>query len=164
MGLDKPMKITSLLSAVLLLAVTGLRAEDPKPAGDPPKAPEGRPERGPGGPQMTPEERVKIMTEKLGLSEEQQTKIKAIYAKNDELFKAFRGKDRPNLNEEERRKRGEAMKAQGEEINAVLTEEQKAKLKEMRGKGRGQGRGPKDGEKGAPPPPPPAPPAAPAPK
>ena len=94
MGLDKPMKITSLLSAVLLLAVTGLRAEDPKPAGDPPKAPEGRPERGPGGPQMTPEERVKIMTEKLGLSEEQQTKIKAIYAKNDELFKAFRGKGR----------------------------------------------------------------------
>lgn len=163
MGLDEPMKITSLLSAVLLLAVTGLRAEDPKPAGDPPKAPEGRPNRGPGGPQMTPEERIKGMTEKLGLSEEQQTKIKAIFAKNDELFKAARGKERGSLTEEERQKLRDAMKAQGEEINAVLTEEQKAKFKEMRGNFRGQGRGPKDGDKGAPPTPP-APPAAPAPK
>ena len=164
MGLDKPMKFTSLLSAVLLLAVTGLRAEDPKPAGDPPKAPEGRPNRGPGGPQMTPEERVKIMTEKLGLSEEQQTKIKAIFAKNDEIFKAARGKERGSLSEEERQKLREAMKSQGEEINAVLTDEQKAKYKEMRGNWRGQGRGPKGGDKGAPPPPPPAPPAAPAPQ
>lgn len=158
------MKFTSLLSAVLLLAVTGLRAEDPKPAGDPPKAPEGRPNRGPGGPQMTPEERIKGMTEKLGLSEEQQTKIKAIFAKNDEIFKAARGKERGSLSEEERQKLREAMKSQGEEINAVLTDEQKAKYKEMRGNWRGQGRGPKGGDKGAPPPPPPAPPAAPAPQ
>ena len=147
------MKITSLLSAVLLLSVTGLRADE-KPAADPPKNPEGRPGRGPGGRQFSSEDRLKFLTEKLGLTEEQQGKIKAIFAKNEEAFKAAMSKGRENMTEEDRTKMRDLMKAQNDEITAVLTDEQKTKYKELRGPGRGE-RGPRpDGKEGATPPPP----------
>jgi Spy/CpxP family protein refolding chaperone len=94
----------------------------------PAEKPEGGRPGGPGG--RSPEERLKMMTEKLGLTQEQQDKIKAIYAKNADAMKALREKGRENLTEEEKTKMREAMKAQMDEINAVLTEEQKTKMKE----------------------------------
>ncbi len=133
--------IKSIAVAVLaLLSTTQLsKAEDQK-------KPEGRRPGGPGGPGgFGPEERLKMMTEKLGLTQEQQDKIKAIYAKNADAMKAFREKGRENLTEEDREKIKAAMKAQLEEVQAVLTDEQKAKMKESFQK-RGEGRGP-DGDK-----------------
>lgn len=94
------------------------------------KKPEGRPpggERRGGG---SPEERLKMMTERLGLTQEQQDKIKAIYAKDAEAMKALFEKGRDNLTDEDKKKMGEMRKAQMEAVQAVLTEEQKTKMKE----------------------------------
>src|SRR3954468_9474405 len=77
------------------------------------------------GQRLTPEERLKRMTESLSLTQEQQDKIKAIFEKNkgkiEEARKAPEG--------ERRAKVQEAMKAQNEEVAAVLTQEQKDKQK-----------------------------------
>jgi Spy/CpxP family protein refolding chaperone len=83
------------------------------------------------------------MTEKLGLNEEQQGKIKAIYEKNEPKLKELQAKGRQNLTEEDRTKLRELMKAQNEEVVAVLTPEQKEKFKAMRTEGgrAGGGRG-----------------------
>jgi protein CpxP len=95
------------------------------------KKPEGRPpgggERRGGG---SPEERLKMMTEKLGLTQEQQDKIKAIYAKDADAMKAMREKVRENLSEEEKTKMREMFKTQMEAVQAVLTDEQKTKMKD----------------------------------
>jgi Spy/CpxP family protein refolding chaperone len=131
------------LLPLLILPLAGLfampaavQAEDakPKPPGE---------RRGPGGPggRMNPEERLKMMTEKLGLSEEQQTKIKAIQEKNGPAMKELMAKGRENLSEEDKTKLRELGKAQMEEIGAVLTPEQKEKMKELRGAGGPGGEG-----------------------
>jgi Spy/CpxP family protein refolding chaperone len=122
-----------ILTATGLLAIpVGVRAEDAKPG-----APGER--RGPGGPgggpRMNPEERLKMMTEKLGLSQDQQDKIKAIQEKNFPQMKELMAKGRDNLTEEDKTKMRDLMKNQMEEIGAVLTPEQKEKFKEMRGPG-----------------------------
>ena len=88
---------------------TPVQAEDPKPK--PPGERGGR--GGPGGPgRMNPEERLKMMTEKLSLTEEQQTKIKAIQEKNGPQMKELMAKGRENLSEDDRTKMRELMKAQ----------------------------------------------------
>ena len=127
------------LLPLLILTVTGLlalpvaiRAEDPKPGGP---GGEKRGPGGPGGPRMSPEERLKMMTEKLGLSQDQQDKIKAIMEKSGPQMKELMAKGRENLTEEDKKKMGEMRKAQMEEIDAVLTPEQMEKMKEARGPG-----------------------------
>ena len=70
------------------------------------------------------------MTETLGLTQDQQDKIKAIYAKDADAMKALREKGRENLTEEERTKMRDAFKTQMEAVQAVLTEEQKTKMKD----------------------------------
>ena len=137
--------------AILSLAVAGLcavpfqvRAQDvpPKPPGGdkapPPPGehgdkPGGKPrgDRPPGG-RMNPEERLKLMTEKLGLTPEQQEKIKAIHEKNAPQMKELMDKGRENLSEADRTKLRELRKGQQEEIAAVLTPEQREKMKELR--------------------------------
>lgn len=125
------------LLPILILTATGLlampaviQAEDTKSGGP------GGEKRGPGGPgRMRPEERLKMMTEKLGLSEEQQGKIKAIQEKNAPAMKELMAKGRDNLSEEDKAKMRELMKTQMEEIGTVLTPEQREKMKEMRGPG-----------------------------
>jgi Spy/CpxP family protein refolding chaperone len=114
--------LLTLSMAVALPAV--VRAEEPKPGGP------GGEKRGPGG-RGNPEERLKMMTEKLGLSKDQQDKIKAIQEKNAPKMKELMAKGRENLTEEDK----QVFKAQMEEIGAVLTPEQKEKMKEMRGPG-----------------------------
>lgn len=94
------------------------------------KKPEGRP---PGGERRgfgSPEDRLKMMTERLGLTQEQQDKIKAIYAKDADAMKALREKGRENLTEEDKTKMRDMFKAQTEAVQAVLTDEQKTKMKE----------------------------------
>ncbi len=127
------------LLPLLILTLTGLlaiptatRAEDAKPGGK--KGGPGGAGAG-GGERMNPEARLKMMTEKLGLTEEQQGKVKAIQEKNAPAMKELMAKGRDNLTEEDKTKMREAMKAQMEEIAAVLTPEQKEKMKEMRGPG-----------------------------
>lgn len=137
------------ITAVGLVAVPSLtQAEDAKPA-----APAGD-KPAPGGPggrgQFDPAARLKLMTEKLGLTQEQQDKIKAIYEKNAPAMKDLMAKGRENLTEEDRTKMRELGKAQNDEIDALLTPEQKEKRKEMRPAGRrGEGK-PGEGKPGEP--------------
>ena len=127
----------TIAAAALLSIPTFVLAQD-APAGG------GQGERRAGGRGFgTPEERLKRLTEALTLTQEQQDKVKAIFAKNEETFKAAREKGR-NMTEEERTKFGEAMRAQNEEIQALLTPEQKEKYKDMaqrRGGDRPRGEG-----------------------
>jgi Spy/CpxP family protein refolding chaperone len=88
------------------------------------KKPEGRRAGGPGG-RISPEERLKKMTEQLGLSQEQQDKIKAIFEGGREEMAKL--KDTPE--DQRRAKFGEFMKAQSEKVLAVLTPEQQEKYK-----------------------------------
>ncbi len=116
-------KSIAIAATALLFTSQFTQAED-KPEG-------GRPPGGPGGGRFgSAEDRLKMMTERLGLTQEQQDKVKTIMGKNADAFKALREKGRENLTEEDKTKMREMMKAQMEEINAVLTEEQKTKMKE----------------------------------
>jgi len=81
---------------------------------------------------MDPAERLKIMTEKLGLSQDQQDKVKAIQEKHAPEFKELMAKGRENATDADKAKLRELVKTQMEEIGAVLTPEQKEKMKELR--------------------------------
>ena len=85
---------------------------------------------------MDPEARLKFLTEKLGLDADQQAKIKAIFEKNGPKFKELMAKGRENLTDADKTAMRELMKAQAEEIKAVLTPEQQEKMKELRPHGR----------------------------
>lgn len=111
----------------------------PMLAQDQPKRP-----GGPGG-RMSPEERLKVMTEKLGLSAEQQEKVKAVYEKYGPQMKELMSKGRENLTEQDRSKMQELMKSQNGEINAILTPEQQEKMKELHPQGPGGHKGGKHG-------------------
>ena len=113
--------ILTIAAAALLAVSTSVFAEDEKP-----KAPAGR----------APGERLKMMTEKLGLTEEQQGKIKAIIEKNMPKAKELR-EDTALSQEDKRAKMQELRKAEVEEIRAVLTPEQQEKMKELRQAGKG---------------------------
>jgi len=124
--------LTMCVAAAALFAIPTAALAQDKPAGEAPA----RGERGRG--RFSPEERLKRMTESLGLTQEQQGKMKAIYEKNAPVFKEFMAKGRENLTEEDRTKLRELMKAQGEAIEAVLTPEQKEKAKAEREKRRAE--------------------------
>ena len=82
------------------------------------------------GGRITPEARLKQMTETLALTQEQQTKIKGILEANQAKFAALR--DLPQ--DERRTKSRELTQAQNDEIDKVLTAEQKEKAKAERAK------------------------------
>ena len=109
--------------AALIATSASVFAEDEKP-----KAPERPAARAPG-------ERLKMLTEKLGLTEEQQGKIKEIFAKNMPKAKEVR-EDAALSQEDKRAKMMELRKAEAEEIRAVLTPEQQEKMKALRKEGR----------------------------
>ena len=136
----------SIATALLTLPSVSFAADEKKPEG---KRPGGA--GGPGGARVSPEERLKKMTELLGLSQEQQDKIKAIQEKNAPAMKELMAKGRENLTEEDKTKMKELFKAQMEATNEVLTAEQKEKWKaEMEKRGGPGGRRPggdKPGEK-----------------
>ena len=129
-------------TALLTLPTLSLAADEKKPEG---KRPGGA--GGPGG-RFSAEERLKHMTESLGLTQEQQDKVKAILEKDAPKMKELMAKGRENLTEEDKAKMGELMKAQREEIAAILTPEQKEKQKaEMEKRGGRRPGGDKAGEK-----------------
>ena len=132
----KPFTLSLSLVALALFAVPTTTFAQDKPAGD-------HPQRTAGARHMDPEARLKSMTEKLGLSADQQAKIKAIFEKNAPKFKELMDKGRANLTDADKKAMGDLRKAQTEEIKAVLTPEQQAKMKESRPAGRG---GPKPAE------------------
>jgi Spy/CpxP family protein refolding chaperone len=119
--------ILSIAATALLTLPTLSIAADEKPAGQRQR--------------MSPEERLKKMTEQLGLSQDQQDKIKAIFEKNAPALKEIFSKGRENLTEEDKTKMRDLLKAQAEDISAVLTPEQKEKWKVEMEKRRGGGPG-----------------------
>lgn len=140
----KHLNLTLSIAATALLTLPTLSlAADEKPEGK-------RPGGAGGGQRSTPEERLKKMTETLGLSQEQQDKVKAIQEKNAPAMKELFAKGRENLTEEDKTKMKELFKTQTEEINAILTPEQKEKYKaemEKRREGGPRRGGDKPGEK-----------------
>ncbi len=163
--MKKQPTILSLAVAALCLVPASIRALDAVPpnppggttappvAGDKPGSkPEGKGERRPGGGEgrMDPAERLKMMTEKLGLSKDQQDKIKVIMEKNAPQFKELMGKGRENLTDADKEKFKELIKSQMEEIGAILTPEQKEKMKELRPGGAGGDRKPGERKPGKP--------------
>jgi len=121
-------------AALFTLPTIGFAQE--KPAGDPPARTAGAGR----GARSTPEARLKQMTEALGLTQEQQDKIKAIFEKNAPAMKELRDKGFQNLTDEDKTKMRDLMKKQTEEVDAVLTPEQKEKQKAAMEKRRGAGR------------------------
>jgi Spy/CpxP family protein refolding chaperone len=154
-GLQAIMKIhltlLSLAAAALCAAPNAVHAEDavpPKPPGGdkapapsaekPAAKPDGE-RRGPGG-RGTPGERLQMMKEKLNLTPEQEEKVKALQEKNGPEMRELMSKGRENLSDADKEKLRELMRGQMEEMAAILTPEQREKLKELRGAGPGGGR------------------------
>jgi Spy/CpxP family protein refolding chaperone len=93
-------------------------------------AQDAKPGEGQGGgrrPQQSPEERANHMKEALGLTDEQTSKILAIYQKAAESGKAIR-EDAAASADDKKSKFEALMKSTREEVGAVLTAEQKEKF------------------------------------
>jgi periplasmic protein CpxP/Spy len=81
--------------------------------------------------QMTPESRLKMLTEKLNLTEDQQAKVKPILEDESKQMKALH--DDTSLDPADRRvKMKELHDSSTEKINAILTPDQQAKWKQMK--------------------------------
>ena len=136
--------ILTLAVAALLTPALSFAQDKPagdKPAGDKPAGERPAGERGQGRRQLDPEARLKTMTEKLSLTQEQQDKIKTVWAKSADDMKALREKGRDNLTEADRTKMRETFQKQNEEVQAILTPEQKEKYKTEFAQGAGRRRG-----------------------
>jgi Spy/CpxP family protein refolding chaperone len=127
--------LTMCVALAALLAIPSTTLAQGNPAGE--GACEGA---GRHGARPTPEELIKRMTETLGLSQDQQDEIKAIYEKNSAAIKELMAKGFQNLTEEDMTKMRKMMKSQFEKLSAVLTPEQKEKLKAEMEKRRGKHR------------------------
>jgi Spy/CpxP family protein refolding chaperone len=81
--------------------------------------------------QMTPENRLKWMTEKLNLTDDQQAKIKPLLEDETTQMKAVRSDT--SLSPQDRHAKMKSINAAStEKINAILTPEQQTKWKEMK--------------------------------
>ena len=118
--MNKTLFVTPFAAAALFTSSIGAFAEDEKT-----KAPD-RPKAG-----GAPGDRLKAMSEKLGLTEEQKEKLKAIFEKNQPKIKEV-CTDTALSDEDKRAKMMELRKAEMEEIRTLLTPEQQEKMKEMR--------------------------------
>ena len=87
-----------------------------------------------GGPAMgamTPESRLKMLTEKLNLTEDQQAKVKPILEDEAKQKKALHD-DTSLAPADQQAKMKELHESSTEKINAVLTPDQQAKWKQMK--------------------------------
>lgn len=89
------------------------------------------PKQGAGKPGGKPDQRMQRMVEKLGLTQAQQDKIKGISEKYVAKLKPIRD-DKSLTKEQQREKVRPIIKSMNDEIEAVLTPEQRKKVKEMR--------------------------------
>ncbi len=80
---------------------------------------------------MSPEARLKLLTEKLGLDADQQAQIKAIYERNAPMLKELMAKGWENLTAADFKAMQELFMSQMEEVNALLRPEQLEKIKEL---------------------------------
>jgi Spy/CpxP family protein refolding chaperone len=124
------------VAAAMLLTIPSIGFAQDKPAGEVPARAErgGRP-----GARLNPEERLKQLTETLGLTQEQQDQIKIIFENTAAAIKELMAKGFQNLTEQDRARMLELMGSQLEAVSAVLTPEQKEKLKAAMEKGRAEG-------------------------
>lgn len=128
--------ILALATAGLLAATHQLRAEDPVPPTPPVNPPAGKPSVREGEPRparpnnlVGPSgDRLAMMKEALGLTPEQVEKLKPIFAKDMEKFKALR-EDTALTPEAKREKMRAIFEGSREEVKAVLTPEQAEKWK-----------------------------------
>lgn len=118
-----------ILAGLVLLAASVLRAAEPtSPSAGKPDRPPGRPER-----REEMRENAQKMAEELNLTDEQKAKTKAIHDQTGDALKAIH-KD-ASLSEEQKREKAKALRdSTQEQVRALLTPEQQAKAKEMRGK------------------------------
>lgn len=154
------MKSTFKLVTLLGLAAVALaplaRAED-QPATPPtPDAPATPPPGQPGGPGQHGHrggmrgDHLKMLSEKLNLTDAQRTQVKAILSAAEPQMKALR--DNESLSEEDRRTQFQAMrKSTHDQIRALLTPEQQATFDAMPPPGRPGHKGPPPGDGDAPP-------------
>ena len=119
-------------------------ADDTPPPPPPPN--EGKPEHGPR--HMNAEQQLKMMTERLGLTADQQASILPVLQARDEKAKSFRDLDRDAHREQMKA----LMTETHDKVGALLTADQKAKWAEMPGPGERHHE--KKGD--TPPPPPPS--------
>jgi Spy/CpxP family protein refolding chaperone len=139
--------LTKTLLSVLALAVGSL-APLSLSAQERPARPERAGQGGPGGPGGRGGDRLAMMSEQLGLSADQKTKVQAILESERQSIEALRADT--GLNQEARRaKMQEIRQSFAGKIREVLTPEQQAKMGEMRGArgpgGQGAGNAPKGG-------------------
>lgn len=80
---------------------------------------------------MTPENRLKMLTEKLNLTEDQQTKVKPILEDQSKQMKAIHD-DTSLAPAEKQAKMKDLHESSIEKMNAILTPDQQAKWKQMR--------------------------------
>ena len=147
----KQITTVSLLLIGSFGAVSNLSAADETLPPPPPPAHEGKGPGGPGG-RMNPEERIKMLTEALGLSEAQLAKLTPLIKAEMQDMRALR--DAKDLTPEQRKEKGKAIREASKlKIRAELTPEQVTKLEAWEknhpaGGPRGE-RGPKGEHKGA---------------
>lgn len=134
---------SAMLAATTLLAVQA-RAEDN--AGGPPPA--GEHKKGPEGERPKPGDRLKQMREKLGLSDEQVTKIKAIFEAEAQEIRALRKDDNAPPSPEKREQMKGIREKYKAQVDAVLTPEQREKAEAMRAKHADGQKGLKSGKEG----------------
>lgn len=143
------MKSTTRLAALLLAALGAALGSFAADNTQPP--PPTQAQHGPAGRAhpIDPEKRLARLTGHLGLTAEQQSKLRPIFAAEAEEMRKFDAT--PLTGEQRREKMRELRKANREKIAAILTPEQREKFARERRRG-GPGRhGP---EAGGPPPPP----------
>jgi protein CpxP len=83
---------------------------------------------------MTEEERINGLAAKLGLNDDQKTKLKAVYADESKAIKELRASSGfASLTPQEKRsKLGKIRQDANQKVMAFLTEDQKAKWKQLR--------------------------------
>ena len=90
-------------------------------------------------------DRMAKLTSELSLTDEQQAKLKPIFAANDEKMKALR--DDASLSREQKREKFRALREEiVAQVKPILTAEQLAKWQAMREARRGQGQPPGAGK------------------
>jgi len=87
-------------------------------------------EHGAMGP-MTPEDHLKMLTEKLNLTEDQQAKLRPIFEDQSKQMKAIH-EDTSLAPADRQAKMKELHESSNEKVNAILTPDQQAKWKQMR--------------------------------
>jgi len=80
---------------------------------------------------MTPESRLKMLTEKLDLTDDQQAKLKPILEDESTQMKTLH-EDTSLTPEDKKAKMKELHESSTEKINAVLTPDQQSKWKQMK--------------------------------